>query len=148
MVNSISESKFDQRNFTNQKIKPVSVEINEQVVHYTNLAKYLFMTLDSETAYEQKETNSILNFKKMYWLLERKSKLHLHNKWLLCKANSKTSLHLRDQLEDCQKKINVKLIKSKHFRRKCCKYYQCTIICMESHYSFHLKMTTVTEREH
>lgn len=44
----LNESQSNHINFTNNKVNPVSTELNVHVIPYENTAKYLGMTLDNK----------------------------------------------------------------------------------------------------
>lgn len=83
----LNESKSVHVDFTNKNLLYKPVCINEQVVPYSNTAKYLGMTLDAKLrwkAHVKKKLKQVkIKFKKMYWLLGRSSTLTIYNKLLL-----------------------------------------------------------------
>jgi hypothetical protein len=79
----LNESKSVHTDFTNKKITQQPIFINGTQVPYANTAKYLGMTLDAKLRWKEhiKKKRDQLNikFRKMYWLLGRKSELSIHN---------------------------------------------------------------------
>lgn len=76
-------------NFTLKKETLLSIIINQQVVPYSNTAKYLGMTLDAKLrwkAHIKIKRNQLFNlYSKMEWMIGRNSNLSVHNKLLLYK---------------------------------------------------------------
>jgi hypothetical protein len=85
----LDESKSVHIDFTNKKISQQPIFISGTQVPYANTAKYLGMTLDAKLRWKEqiKKKRDELNikFRKMYWLLGRKSDLSIHNKLILYK---------------------------------------------------------------
>ena len=70
----LNETKSTHVNFTNRKIEPLPILVNHQIILYTNLAKYLGMTLDAKFRWKlhvKKERG--IKLRKFWWLLGRHS---------------------------------------------------------------------------
>lgn len=85
----LNESKSQHIKFTLKKKAPLPITINQQVVPYSNSAKYLGMTLDAKLRWKEhikikrKQLNNMHS--KMEWMIGRNSKLSVHNKLMLYK---------------------------------------------------------------
>ena len=112
----LNESKSTHVSFTNKKITHIPVTINEQQVPYSNTAKYLGMTLDTKLRWKahvkKKREEMGIKYRKMYWLLGRKSSLSTHNKVMLHNQILKPVWSYGIQLWGCTKQSNRKIIQS------------------------------------
>ena len=110
----LNETKSVHTNFTYKRIEYIPVNINKQKVPYANTAKYLGMTLDTKLrwkAHVKKKREELgIRYKKMYWLLGRKSKLSLHNKLLLYNQVLKPVWTYSIQLWGCTSHSNRDII--------------------------------------
>ena len=110
----LNEGKSVHVNFTNRKTKYLPVVINRQAIPHENSAKYLGMTLDSKLRWKvhvkKKRIELEHKFRKMYWLLGRRSELSVHNKLLLYKQVLKPVWTYGVQLWGCTKKSNRRII--------------------------------------
>lgn len=110
----LNETKSVHVNFTNKNTQHIIVNINNKQILYSNTAKYLGFTLDAKLrwkAYAKKKREELgLKFRKMYWLIGRKSTLFLHNKLLLYKQLLKPVWTYGAQLWGCTKQSNRDII--------------------------------------
>ena len=110
----LNESKSVHINFTNRRIENIPVTINNQKVPCANTAKYLGMTLDAKLRWKahvkKKREELELRYKKMYWLIGRKSSLSLHNKLLIYKQILKPVWTYGIQLWGCTRPSNINII--------------------------------------
>jgi len=85
----LDEAKSVHVDCTNKRCQHIPITINDKVVPHSNTAKYLGMTLDAKLHWKarvKKKCNKLgLKYKKMYWLMGRRSALLIHNKLLLYK---------------------------------------------------------------
>lgn len=85
----MNEAKSVHVDFTNKKINYVPACLNDKVIPYANEAKYLGMTLDAKLRWKahvkKKKAELVVKFRKMYWLMGRRSKMSIHNKLILYK---------------------------------------------------------------
>lgn len=85
----LHENKSQHINFTLKKESPLPITINQQMIPYSNSAKYPGMTFDAKfrwkehTKIKRKQLNHLRL--KMEWIIDRYSKLSVHNKLLLYK---------------------------------------------------------------
>jgi hypothetical protein len=83
----LNEAKSVHVNFTNKKTQYILVTINDNQIPHSNTAKYLGMTLDTKLRWKvhvkKKREELGLKYRKMYWLLRRRTTLSLHNKLML-----------------------------------------------------------------
>lgn len=110
----LNETKSVQVNFTNKKIEYIPVFINNQEIPHANTAKYLGMTLDTKLRWKahvkKKKEELELKYRKMYWLIGRRSTLSTYNKILLYKQILKPIWIYGIQLWGCAKKSNIEII--------------------------------------
>lgn len=110
----LNESKSTHIDFTNKKNAYHPVYINNNVIPYENVAKYLGMTLDTKLrwkAHVKKKRDELeLRYRKMYWLLGRHSALSVHNKILLYKQVLMPIWTYGIQLWGCTKQSNIQMI--------------------------------------
>lgn len=111
----LNEEKSVHINFTNKKIKQrIPIVINGSIVPYENTAKYLGMTLDAKLrwkAHVKKKCEELkIKYRKMYWMLGRRSKLTVHNKLLLYKQILKPVWTYGIQLWGCARPSNISRI--------------------------------------
>lgn len=87
---TVNESKSTQITFTKKKQTCPPVFLNNKPIPQSNCTKYLGIHLDRRLTWREhiwkKRLQMNLMFKKMYWLLGRKSQLNLHNKVLIYKC--------------------------------------------------------------
>ena len=61
--------------------------LDNKVIPYANEAKYLGMTLDAKLRWKshvkKKKAELLIKFRKIYWVMGRRSKLSVHNKLIL-----------------------------------------------------------------
>lgn len=97
--------------FTNRKIPQLPVLIEDEQVPYVTSARYLGVYLDSRLTFKDhirikvKELNK--KYKKMYWLLGKRSKLSKKNKILLYNQILKPIWQYASQLWGCASKSNI-----------------------------------------
>lgn len=112
----LNESKSTHINFTNRTVINVPIIINSQVIPSKLEAKYLGMTLDARLNWKahvkMKRSELNLKYRRMHWLLGRKSELEISNKLLLYKQVLKPVWMYGLQLWGCTKKTNVKVIQA------------------------------------
>ena len=110
----LNESKSQHINFTNRKETPLPVKINGKIIPFGNSAKYLGLTLDAKLRWKEhikiKVRQLNITYKKLQWMIGRKSSLSIHNKLLLYKQILKPIWTYGIQLWGCSKKSNVILI--------------------------------------
>ena len=110
----LNEEKSTYINFTNKKIDQRPIFINGVRITPANTAKYLGMTLDTKLRWKvhikKKQEELQLKFRKMYWLLGRRSELSIHNKLLLYKQVLRPVWTYGVQLWGCSKKSNIDVI--------------------------------------
>ena len=110
----LNESKSQHINFTNRKETPLPVKINGKIIPFGNSAKYLGLTLDAKLRWKEhikiKVRQLNITYKKLQWMIGRKSSLSIHNKLLLYKQILKPIWTYGIQLWGCSKKSNVMLI--------------------------------------
>lgn len=86
----VNEAKSTHVTFTNRKNTCPSIKMNDKLIPQADTVKYLGMHLDRRLTWKKhittKRKELDLKFKKMYWLLGRKSALSLKNKILLYKV--------------------------------------------------------------
>jgi hypothetical protein len=101
-------------NFTNQKIDQRSVLLNGVRIPPANTTKYLSLTLDAKlrwTAQIKKKQGELeIKFRKMYWLLGRRSELSMYNKLFLYKQVLRSVWTYGVQLWGCARKCNIDII--------------------------------------
>jgi hypothetical protein len=104
----LNETKSMYINFTNQKIDQRSILLNGVKIPPANTAKYLGMTLDAKLRWKahikKKQVELQIKFRKMYWLLGRRSELSMYNKLLLYKQVLRSVWTYGVQLWGCTKK--------------------------------------------
>ena len=110
----LNESKSQHINFTNRKETPIPVKINGKIIPFVNTAKYLGLTLDTKLRWKEhikiKVSQLNITYKKMQWMMGRKSNLSIHNKLLLYKQIVKPIWTYGIQLWGCSKISNINLI--------------------------------------
>ena len=144
----LNASKSVHVNFTNKKVKPVSVYINSTKIPFANEAKYLGMTLDAKLNWKahikMKKKHLDLKYRKMYWLLGRYYELSIHNKILLYKQVLRPVWMYGIQLWGCSKKSNIKIIQT--FQNKVLRgIVKAPWFVRNDHIHKDLNMTTVNE---
>ena len=112
----LNESKSIHINFTNKKITNLPVVINNQVVPYSNTAKYLGMNLDAKLKWKEHVKKKVedlnIRYRKLYWLLGYNSELSIENKILLYNQILKPVWTYGIQLWGCTKKTNVQMLQT------------------------------------
>lgn len=110
----LNESKSTYINFTNKKVNPLTLTLNNSNIPYANTAKYLGMNLDAKLRWKEhikKKLEEIkLKLKGMYWLLGRRSQLSVYNKILLYRQVIKPIWMYGIQLWGCASKSNINKI--------------------------------------
>jgi hypothetical protein len=85
----LNKAKSVHVNFTNKKTQYIPVTINDNKIPHSNTAKYLGMMLDAKLRWKvhvkKKREELGLIYRKIYWLLGRRSTLSLHDKLMLYK---------------------------------------------------------------
>ena len=99
---------------TNKRYQNIPITINDKVLPHSNTAKHLGMSPDAKLrwkAHIKKKCKELeLKYKKMYWLMRRRSALSIHNKLMLYKQILKSVLTYGTQLWGCKKKSNTDII--------------------------------------
>lgn len=112
----LNENKSQHINFTLKKEIPLPITINQQVVPYSNTAKYLGMTLDAKLRWKAPikiKWNQLCKLRsKMEWMIGRNSNLSVHNKLLLYKLILRPVWTYGIQLWGCGADSNVKIIQT------------------------------------
>lgn len=110
----LNESKSTHINFTNKTISYKPITIENTIVPYANTAKYLGMTLDAKLKWKEhikiKAVETNLKFRKMYWLIGRKSILSIENKLLIYNQVLKPIWTYGIQLWGCASTKNIEII--------------------------------------
>ena len=110
----LNEDKSVYINFTNKNCKQMTMILNGMSLQAANTAKYLGMTLDAKlhwkTHIKMKQEEIKIRFRKLYWLLGRRSELSIKNKVVLYKQVLRPVWAYGSQLWGCAKKSNVDLI--------------------------------------
>lgn len=110
----LNETKSVHINFTNKRIDHIPVRINNNLIPYSNTAKYLGITLDAKLRWKvhvkKKREELGLKYRKMYWLIGRNSTLSIHNKLMLYKQILKPAWTYGIQLWGCTKASNLAII--------------------------------------
>ena len=92
----------------------IPITINDTVMPHSNTAKYLSVTLDSKlrwkTHVKKKREELGLKYKKMYWLIGRRSAPSIHNKLMLYKQILKLVWTYGIHLWACTKQDNTDII--------------------------------------
>ena len=107
----LNETKSQHVNFTYKKDRYVPIHINQQIVPFSNTAKYLGMNLDSKLKWKEhikikiKQLNTVRS--KLDWLTGRKSNLSIDNKMMIYKQIVKPVWLYGIQLWGCSNKTNV-----------------------------------------
>jgi hypothetical protein len=107
----INENKSVHIDFAYRKNVQILIAINNTNIPYSNTAKYLAMNLDIRLRWKEhikkKRRELDLKYKKMYWLLARKSQLSVHNKLLLYKQVLKPIWTYGIQIWGCAATSNI-----------------------------------------
>lgn len=110
----LNETKSVHVNFTNKTVPYVPLTINGNVIPHANTAKYLGMTLDAKLRWKahvkKKREELALKYRKLYWLMGRKSVLSTYNKILLYKQLLKPVWTYGIQLWGCTSQSNINII--------------------------------------
>jgi hypothetical protein len=112
----INEGKSAHVDFTNNKHEHNVITINNNNIPHSNTAKYLGMNLDAKLKWKEhikkKRKELDIKYKKIYWLIERKSQLSIHNKIVVYKQILKPIWTYGIQLWGCASKTNVNIIQT------------------------------------
>lgn len=112
---NLNESKTEQITFTLRKRTCKPVEINGKKVRTVNVVRYLGIHLDRRLTWKahlhKKKEQIKLTFNKMYWLLNKKSKLSLSTKIAVYKSIIRPIWTYGIQLWGAAKKSNLEIIK-------------------------------------
>ena len=110
----LNETKSVHVDFTNKKVTHIPVYINNNIIPYSNQAKYLGMTLDTRLRWKvhvkKKREELNINFKKIYWIIGRNSSMSIENKLLLYKQVLKPVWTYGIQLWGCTAQSNRNII--------------------------------------
>ena len=110
----LNETKSVHVNFTNKTVPCLPIYVNEIQFPYANTAKYLGMTLDAKLRWKEhikkKKEQLDLTYRKMYWLLGRKSELSTQNKLMVYKQVLKPIWTYGIELWGCAKPTNIQSI--------------------------------------
>ena len=107
----LNKNKSAHVNFTNKREQHIPVRIGDEQIPYANTAKYLGMTLDAKLRWKahikRKREELGIRYKKMYWLMGRKSTMSICNKLLIYKQILKPIWSYGIQLWGCASKSNT-----------------------------------------
>uniref|UniRef100_A0A0A9YSX4 Putative RNA-directed DNA polymerase from transposon X-element n=2 Tax=Lygus hesperus TaxID=30085 RepID=A0A0A9YSX4_LYGHE len=110
----MNEAKSVHVDFTNRRISYIPIHLNSKVIPYANEAKYLGMTLDAKLRWKahvkKKKEELVLKFRKMYWLMGRRSKMSIQNKLTLYNQVLKPVWTYGAQLWGCTAQSNRDII--------------------------------------
>lgn len=110
----LNENKSVHINFTNKVVQYIPVNINNNIIPYSNTAKYLGITLDAKLrwkAHVKKKREELgIKYRKLYWLIGRNSTLSLHNKLMIYKQIIRPVWSYGIQLWGCTKQSNINII--------------------------------------
>ena len=110
----LNESKSVHVDFSYKDISQRSLYLDNNIIPYSNSAKYLGMTLDAKLRWKEhvkkKKEALDLKFSKMYWLIGRHSTLSIYNKLLIYKQVLKPVWTYGIQLWGCTSKNNIEII--------------------------------------
>lgn len=111
---TLNKNKSIHVNFTNKREQYVPIRIEDERIPYANTAKYLGLTLDAKLrwkAHIKKKRDELgIRYKKMYWLMGRKSTLSIYNKLLIYKQILKPVWTYGIQLWGCASESNTQII--------------------------------------
>lgn len=112
----LNEAKSVHVDFTLKKTTSIPLVLNDNIIPYSNTAKYLGMTLDAKLRWKEhvkkKKEELVIKYRKMYWLLGRKSELSTENKLLVYKQILKPVWTYGLQLWGCTKMTNISMIQT------------------------------------
>lgn len=110
----LNSAKSVQVDFTNKTLSESPILMENTPIPYANEAKYLGMTLDCKLRWnahvKMKSVELRLKWRKMHWLMGRKSKLSVHNKIILYNQMLKPIWTYGAQLWGCTAKNNIDII--------------------------------------
>ncbi|CAB0005147.1 unnamed protein product [Nesidiocoris tenuis] len=110
----MNEMKSVHVDFTNKRIDYLPLRLNAQVIPHANEAKYLGITMDARLRWKhhikKKKVELTAKFRKMYWLIGRKSKLSIQNKLTLYNQVLKPVWTYGAQLWGCTAPSNREII--------------------------------------
>ena len=110
----LNVSKSTYINFINKNCTQPPIDLNGLTLRPANTAKYLGMTLDAKLHWKphikMKQEELKIKFRKMYWLLSRRSELSTENKLIVYKQVLRPVWTYGIQLWGCAKKSNVDII--------------------------------------
>lgn len=120
---NLNSSKSSQVFFTNRNIDHYHIYVDDQPIPITNSAKYLGMTLDAKLRWKEhvkkKTTELNIKYRKMIWLIGRKSNLSINNKLLVYNQILKPIWTYGIQLWGCAKNNvidEIQLLQNKALR--------------------------------
>lgn len=108
----LNDTKTVHVNFTNKKsVEHQPVVLNNNIIPHANSAKYLGMNLDIKLKWnvhiKKKREELGIKYRKLYWLLNRRSQLTIENKLLIYKQILKPVWLYGIQLWGCASKTNI-----------------------------------------
>lgn len=110
----LNENKSVHVNFTNKHTGQMPITINNHIIPYANMAKYLGMNLDAKLRWKEhikkKREELNLKYRKLYWLLGRHSELSIRNKLMVYKQVLKPVWTYGIQLWGCACSSNINII--------------------------------------
>lgn len=110
----MNEAKSVHVDFTNKRIDYLPVYLNGKVIPHANEAKYLGITLDARLRWrahvKKKKEELLIKFRKMNWLMGRRSKLSIQNKLTLYNQVLKPVWTYGAQLWGCTAQSNREII--------------------------------------
>lgn len=111
----LNETKTVLVNFTNKRtIEHHPLVLNHSLIPYANTAKYLGMTLDAKLKWKEHIKKKLeelrIKYRKLFWLMNRRSQLSNENKLLIYKQIIKPTWTYGIQLWGCATKTNVNRI--------------------------------------
>lgn len=110
----LNSSKSIHVNFTTRDINNIPIYIDQQTVPHANTAKYLGMTLDAKLHWKEhvkkKKDELDIKYRKIKWLIGRKSNLSLHNKIMIYKQILKPVWSYGIQIWGCAKNYVIDII--------------------------------------
>lgn len=110
----LNSSKSVHIDFTNKSISYSPIAISGTTIPYANTAKYLGMTLDAKLRWKEhikiKRLELDIKWRKLEWLIGRKSGLSINNKILLYNQILKPVWNYGAQLWGCASQTNIAVI--------------------------------------
>lgn len=112
----LNESKSVHIDFTNKREQYHPVRINNQVIPYSNTAKYLGLTLDAKLRWKahvkKKKEELGIRYQKMNWLIGRRSPMSIKSKIMVYNQILKPVWTYGIQLWGCTKQANIKILQT------------------------------------